>query len=156
MTDAVRDLNQQVQGTLDDFAADLWAVNLGPLIVSLERSVEKLHAKIFEDDLSPSGNFWPELAPSTVAAKGHTIILEDLGDLLQSLTTGGTGAAIRERHTTPGAAMLLFGTRDEKSPYHMTGTKKMPKREHVGLNDIFVDEMAGDVADYVLESLREV
>ena len=151
------DINIELQEVLDGVSNDLFNVELDPLVVKLERDIEKLHADIFLLEMSPSGDFWEELAESTAEAKGHAIILEDLGDLLQSLTFGGMSDAIRQRHTTLGQAVLFFGTEDEKSPFHMTGTKTMPRREHIGLNDIFVDEvLVIDVADYVVEELKEV
>ena len=145
-----------LKSELDDVANDFFHIELGPLIVSVERMIESHHKNIFEQELAPSGAYWEELAESTVEAKGHAIILEDLGDLLQSLTFGGMGDAIRERHTTTGAAELLFGTTDPKSEFHQKGTKKMPQREHVGLNDIFIDEfMVPGIADFVIKKLKE-
>jgi phage gpG-like protein len=78
---------------------------------------------------------WADLAPSTIARKGHDTILQDTGELMASLTQrdaqGERGGNIFE--VTP--EHLRFGTSDPVAGYHQSGTSRMPQRKVIDLKE---------------------
>jgi len=104
------------------------------------------HQEYFDLDIGPDGKAWPALSPKTVAAKGHSGILEDTLGLRESLETGGVDNVDNRSETE-----LEWGTLNDKSGYHQFGTANIPQREHVGLNEDKADEVAEIVADTVVE-----
>ncbi len=113
--------------------------------------LEQAHEDYFSTGSGPSGEAWPALKPSTVAAKGHGIILVDTHDLEQSLGSGGGGDAIR-RTTHRG---LIFGTGVPYSIFHQEpDAGALPRREHVGMDDELTQIAVDAVADHTVESLK--
>lgn len=69
---------------------------------------------------------WARLADSTIAAKGHALILNDTGRLIESLLPGRPGNVLQ---VIPNG--VRYGTRDRKAKFHRTGTATMPARPPV-------------------------
>ncbi len=121
--------------------------------------LEDHHETNFQRERDPQGDPWVDLEESTVKAKGHDFILTEFDDLHQSLVSQ-TGDSIRRRTETDRGSELIYGTSDFKSGWHMTGTTnkdgsvRMPKREHVGIDDLFVDNIVSDTAEFLIESLK--
>lgn len=111
--------------------------------------MEAFHESVFANEHSPGGEHWPELAPRTIREKGHDVILHRTGRLGSSLF-GQTGDSVRATSHRG----MLFGTSVEYSIFHTEGGSRLPRREHVGLNEQYVDELANRVADATVEKLK--
>lgn len=111
--------------------------------------LEKSHEQLFASEHSPAGEPWAELSPFTVRKKGHDVILHETGRLGASLFSR-TADSIRDI----GARFLAFGTSVFYSMFHTTGTSRMPRREHVGMNMEQVDGLANRVADDLVRQLK--
>ncbi len=78
---------------------------------------------------------------TSILSVRHVQILRDTGVLMASVTTQGAGH--REEVTvTDGAAALLFGTNVDYASYHQEGTKFIPIRAFLGINDDTADQIA--------------
>lgn len=100
------------------------------------------------------GSRWAPLAPSTIVEKaragfGHQPIMWRTGELAESLAEKDAPANIFRA----GADYLVVGTSLFYAPYHQDGTRKMPRRQLVGITwhrqsgilrrlNAFVQEMA--------------
>lgn len=105
-------------------------------------AIERAEEAMFASETDSSGTAWPPLAASTIARKGHDIILVETGALRASLV-GETGDSIRDA----GADFASFGTSDPKAAFHQDGTSRMPARPPVGVSEETVDIIAGIIAD---------
>jgi phage gpG-like protein len=119
-----------------------------PLKPMLEM-LEQTHAAGFESESTPGGEKWPPLAASTVAKKGHDVILLETGRLKASLANK-TGDSVREVSHRG----LLFGTQVEYAGIHQNGTSRIPQREHVGMNEETAQRIVDVVADATVEALK--
>jgi len=104
--------------------------------------LQEKHLGYFGTETGPNGP-WQPLKPATVAKKGHDIILFEESLLRDSLSQSGAQHAIRR--TEP--AQLIFGTDRPWAWTHQEGTKKIPQREHTGLNNDTLDDLTSLVAD---------
>jgi hypothetical protein len=121
----------------------------------LEQTIDDLeedHAEYFAGEHTPDGDPWPALSPVTIKKKGHAIILREFDSMRDSLIDR-TRDSIRDVISEAPNHSLTFGTMDEKSPYHMEGTERMPKREHVGLTEPRCNAIAENTADATVELL---
>ena len=99
----------------------------------------------------PDGTTWASLSPVTIARKEHSAILVDTGRMFESLTTpNGTQDTI----WITGPNWLTFGTEVEYAHFHQTGTKRMPARPHVGLNEATVTQISQRLADAVASRIN--
>lgn len=112
--------------------------------------LQETHLHYFSTETGPNGP-WEPLKPYTVAKKGHNIILFESSLLKDSLSQEGAQHAIRR--TEP--AQLIFGTDRPWAWTHQEGTKKIPQREHTGLNNDTLDDMASLVADAAVRMMME-
>lgn len=155
MTESV--LHTQIQQGITEILVDVQksfeVYDFDPILDLLETELQEHHTDHFALERAPDGTDWPQLAPSTIARKGHNRILFEFGDLMASLTEHGPDA-IRRKTTTATSGEIIFGTSDFKSSKHQSGTSKLPKREHVGMSEIFVDSTVETVTDSVVETLR--
>lgn len=110
----------QVSRRLERFAHR--AEDASPLWREIMGYLERIEQVQFQSEGKFSGG-WPELADSTIQAKGHDQILYLTGRLWESLT-GGNGDSIREigedemafGTTTPYAVHHQFGSADGEHP----------------------------------------
>jgi phage gpG-like protein len=109
---------------------------------SVVEYLQELHLQYFDMEAGPDGP-WAPLAPYTVAKKGHAVILFEESLLKDSLTQDSAQHSIRQ--TQP--AELLFGTSRPWAWVHQFGSGKIPQRQHTGLTEETVDDVAGAVAD---------
>jgi len=107
-------------------------------------------AAAFDGQMTPGGEAWAPLKPSTIARKGHNRILFETGALKNSLITPGGPGNVNEVFPRG----LVYGTEVPYSIFHTTGTDKMPKREHVGMSSETVDKLCDRVANNVVEQMR--
>ena len=110
------------------------------------------HSDFFDDEKSPLGKKWADLAPSTIARKGHSKILIDSRRLVRSLTQK-TDDAIRAPFQSGNMAGLVFGTAVPYAHYHMTGTRNMPARPMVGLTESRLEKVRSQVASLITETI---
>lgn len=136
-------------GIENDFAS----MDLGPTLNQELGFLEMVHNDYFFDAVDPGGTAWAPLAPSTIAAKGHSNILVDTNRLLNSLTGPGPDA-IRRVEGQRGNYQLVFGTNVEYAVFHDTGTATMPARPAVGFSDETLDKMTDHVLDGAVEQLK--
>lgn len=134
--------------------ADAESIDLEPTLTAELGVLEKLHEDYFFDAADPGGNSWPPLAPSTVAAKGHSTILIDSGRLLASLTQPGPDA-VRQVHGGQGSFELVFGTAVPYSVFHDEASGNRPARRHVGWSDEALDEITYHVLDGAIEEMSD-
>lgn len=115
--------------------------------------LEEQHGEMFDNERDSNGNGWAELAPSTIAAKGHDTILVDTGKMKASLV-GSSGDSIRDVIAEGGNQGLVFGTSDEKAHFHQEGTSRMPARPPVGIEEGKIDLLCNALADLLVEQLK--
>ena len=106
--------------------------------------------EFFLDEKDSSGAKWAPLAKSTIAAKGHDLILYETGHLEASLVSE-SGPDHVQNVTHRG---LKFGTSDEKAGFHQEGTSRMPARPPVGITEDTLDKLVDAVADKAVDTLR--
>lgn len=150
-TEQIRSIGY-LRGTFSQVQNAVRNIDYEPVLKSFIPKLEEFHSILFLTGTSPSGERMKKLAPSTVRKKGHGRILIEKGELGSSLA-GKTGSSIRE--TTHRG--LIFGTSDEKSILHTMGSKswtKLPIREHVGMDDMLIDDLASDIADATVEAMK--
>ncbi len=111
-------------------------------------AMEHAHQGYFNSETDASGQAWAPLAASTIAKKGHSLILWETGKLENSLTSQ-TGDAIREAGTSEAA----FGTSVPYATFHEEGTSKMPARPPVGVSEDLLETITGMIADSVIAQI---
>lgn len=122
-------------------------------LLDIQSDLEEQERQMFQGEHAADGEPWAPLRPTTVAAKGHSRILYDLGELWASLTEAAAEGAIRELDSEG----LTFGTDHRAARYHQDGTSRMPARPPVGLSEETADKAADRIAQRTLElSLEEV
>lgn len=132
---------------------DEWQqLNMVPVLQDELEPIERLHEDYFFDARGPGGEMWAPLAPSTIAAKGSSVIMIDSGRLLASLTQSGPDA-IRLVQGGNGSFELVFGTDVTYSVFHDEPTANRPARQHVGWNDESLDEVTFHVLDGAIEAM---
>lgn len=128
-------------------------INLAPAMEVELSELEREHGEYFATATGPDGQPWAPLAPSTIKRKGHATILIDSDAMHKSLVEQA-GDSIRE--IVQGSTQALgFGTHDPKSPFHASGTPRMPARPHMGMTEQYVDKMVERTADFVVEELTK-
>lgn len=143
-----------MQHALDELTADAMDVHFADLLQEFHGKLEGKHAEGFASAVTPGGQAWPPLRPSTINKKGHATILVETGKLKASLT-GRTGDSIREVvDEGPGRAGLSFGTDVPYAHFHQDGTLRIPQREHVGASEQTIDEFAEAIADVFTNQLK--
>jgi len=111
------------------------ARNAGPLMADLAIMMAKSADEMF----TQQGPGWAKLAPSTVKAKGSSIILIDSGGMRKSVkgASGSDYASI---------------TIDTPAGFHMEGGPHLPQRDPLAFfSDAAVDEAATLMLDWILE-----
>lgn len=148
------DLNQLYRGVVDQFKA----IRFNDFLERELRRLEIFHNLQFGSDAGADGAKWPALAPATVKRKGHAKILVETGRLRASLTQTAADGAIRYTWDEVGRSGLAFGTDvtndrgQQYSPYHSeidSPGKKLPTREHVGINPAYFDAFCERAMDHV-------
>ena len=136
-----------------DYAFD--AVDYSSILIELSNELEQLHRGYFASASDPIGAPWPPLSPNTkkqVGREGPEKILVDSGKLVDSLA-GLTGDSIRDLLNEGDNQGLVWGTGVDYAHFHATGTKKMPRRAPVGLNEDRVNRLAEAIADTTVGDL---
>lgn len=133
----------EFQNMLDKMVAPLRNPNFAPSNwQSVVEYLQELHLKYFDTEAGPDGP-WQPLAPYTVAKKGHAVILYEESLLKNSLSQETAQYAVR----TMNPVELLFGTSRPWAWVHQFGNGKIPQRQHTGLTEETVDDVASAVAD---------
>lgn len=148
-----------VQRYIDGIAADFRQIDFQPFGRLELFELADVHAGYFADASDPIDAKWPELAPSTVARKGHATILVETDRLKSSLTekiAGGVGDAVRDVVVLQDETDILFGTMVEYSGYHDSASGNRPARRHVGVNDQFLDNFCDRLIRYAINELAAI
>lgn len=117
----------QVARRLERFAHR--AEDASPLWHAIIDWLQRQHEVQFRSEGKFSGG-WPELADSTIRAKGHDQILYLTGRLWESLT-GGNGDSIREVEED----WMAFGTTVPYAGIHQHGADNIPMRKPTELTE---------------------
>ncbi|QDV78084.1 phage virion morphogenesis protein [Botrimarina mediterranea] len=146
------------QAELDQFFADLadefYGTRMRELMESEVAEVEEVERNSFANQTAPNGQAWAPLKPATIKRKGHSRILVETGRLGVSLTQSGHPDAVVEIVDEPGQGGFSRGTAVEYAGYHQKGTKRMPARPPVGVDEEYVDGFAERAADHLVENLK--
>jgi len=144
--------------TIDEFATvidgigqQVSAMDYSETLGDFLPTIAEQHAEMFGGEHDSNGSPWAQLAPSTVARKGHSRILFETGALMESLVSVGGENNIAESFPRG----LVFGTSDEKALFHQNGTSRMPARPPVGLSEETLDKLVDRVADATVEKLKQ-
>ena len=143
-----QDLDRLYRGVVDQFKA----IRFNDFLQREMRRLEIYHNLQFGTEAGADKARWPALAPATVKKKGHAKILVETGKLRSSLTQTAADGAIRYTWDEPGKAGLSFGTDVPYSQYHSEidrPGKRLPTREHVGINPAYFDAFCGRAMDHV-------
>ena len=112
--------------------------------------VQAFEREMYLRQQGPDGTPWAPLALSTILAKEHSAILVDTGRMFESLTTpNGTQDTI----WTTGKNWLTFGTSVPYAHFHQTGTRRMPARPHVGVDQQTTDRIGQRMAEAVAQQI---
>jgi len=111
------------------------ASNAGPIM----QDVADWMAKQADQSFEKQGPGWAPLAPSTVKAKGSSIILIDSGNMRKSIN-GQSGSDYAEV------------TIDSPAGFHADGKPPLPKRDPLAFfSDATVEEASTLILDWILE-----
>jgi phage gpG-like protein len=121
----------------------------------INAAIERYETGYYEAQADPFGEAWKPLAEYTIRKKGHDTILVDSGRMKGSLT-GRTGDSVVDVFQEGMNAGLTRGTSVEYAGYHQTGTKTIPQRAHVGLNEEKADQLAEFAADEAVRQLMDL
>lgn len=124
---------------------------LGDVIGVLEQD----HEQRFAAAVSPEGEPWPELRPSTIAKKGHAVILREHDYLIDSETSSSAPHAIREIVDNGEQKELHFGTSRPFAGVHQHGSDdgRIPQRKHLGASEAAKEQIKHIIAARVREVL---
>ena len=169
--DDISQLPEVFASVEEDFAL----IDFQPVMEGELDEIARFERSLFDRQVSPDGAPWAANAPSTIAKKGHDRVLRGLRGqqppklegvrrhqksarfrLSNSLTLKSRQSvedAIREAVGDSKGAALSFGTTVEYSVYHDHGSDHFPARQHVGVNEKYLDEATERVADYAIEQL---
>jgi len=111
--------------------------------------LQQEEARQFSQQADAAGRAWPKLSPVTIARKGHDRILVETGRLRASLESQNGDSVRATSHRG-----LLFGTAVPYSIFHQTGGRRLPQREHVGMNSEACDKLTATVADATVRGLK--
>ena len=129
-----------------------WKPWLGNVAVA---AIERYETGYYEAETDPLGAAWQQLAAATIRKKGHDTILVDSGRMKASLT-GRTSDSIIDVVQEGMNAGLTRGTSVEYAGFHQTGTRTIPQRAHVGLDEAKVDALTEAAADEAVRLLMEL
>lgn len=171
--DDINDLPEVFLSVQEDFDR----LDFQPFLRNELGGIADFEADLFDRQVSPDGQAWPENAQRTIDRKGHRKVLRGLrqppspkrqgvtrkarfkpfrlSDSLTSKSMQSFGDAIREVVSDSRGAALSFGTTVEYSGFHDRGGGRLPKRQHVGINENYLDRMTERFADYVLAELKK-
>lgn len=111
------------------------AIHARPAFEKMGEKLLRHEKRLFASDGASGGPPWAPLAASTIAAKAargqDPRILRATGALHSSLTDKGDAANIFHADDDG----LEFGSRLAYARYHQHGTKRMPKRKPLQLNE---------------------
>lgn len=144
--EAINDHVSQLQRRLTN-------TNWIPLLRAISKVLEQRHGEYFQQGAGPDGKQWEQLKESTVKRKGHGVILIDKDDLEQTLTQSSHPDSIRDIYNEGDWAGLTFGTARKYSKFHQRGTKTLPVRLHVGVNQPIISEIATMTRDFAIGQL---
>ena len=96
----------------------------------------------FRREQDPAGNPWAPLKRKYAKSKK---ILVDTGDLKESVTRAGAKGSVARITRTK----LEFGTEIPYGRYHQHGTKRMARRQFVGVNDAILEKIERVFAEWV-------
>ena len=171
--DSIADLPEVFTSVDEDFGL----IEFEPFMEGELDKIADFERSLFDRQVSPDGSGWAPNAPSTIEAKGHSNVLRGIRGprpakregvrstqkfgrfrLSNSLTLkskSSTGDATREAVETASGAWLAFGTTVPYSVYHDHGSSSFPARQHVGINDAFLDGMTERCLDYAIKQLAK-
>ena len=114
--------------------------------------LQDFERSMYLEQRGPNGQGWAPIAFSTANRKGHTSILVDTGRMFESLTTiDGTQDTIWQT----GKTWLRFGTSVPYAHWHQTGTRRMPARPHVGVDQTTADRVGTVLGEAVARRMAE-
>jgi phage gpG-like protein len=152
------DLAKLVKDEVQRLVDDVLDTDYQPVLVEMVRDLRVLHGQYWDASKDPNGTPWPPLAAATVRYKGHDTILVDTEALLTSVTRA-TGDSILTLTGSKRNHEVTMGTTVEYARYHMTGTRnkngtrRMPARPFMGVNDAVANAMADRVADFTIRDV---
>lgn len=145
------------QALLDGVVADFAGLDWRPWATREFAALQGFHDKLFQSETDPAGKAWPALAPSTVARKKHSVILWEYSNLRRSLT-GLSAEGVADVEGQWPDLRLVFGTNVPYSKYHSRRdghARRLPAREHVGVDARFISAATERAADHALKELTK-
>ena len=114
-----------------------------------------LHQGFFDQEEDPNEQAWYPLADSTIAKKGHEMILFETGALESSLTEPGAAGQLVD-FINEQITLLIFGMDIEYADLHMedSAENNRPARPMVGVTDRYVDDLSDRIADATVAGLK--
>lgn len=112
--------------------------------------LQEMERGYFASSAGPDGTPWAPLKPYTIQKKGHSIILRETWELMNSLT-GLSATSVRS--TTP--TMLEFGTNRPWAWVNQDGDQRgrIPARPFVGMSDQGMTDVVDLMADAVVQMM---
>jgi phage gpG-like protein len=99
------------------------AVDLGPVKYEIALDMMEIVNQVFISEGRRGGGSWKRLAPSTIEKKGHSAILIDTGQLIESLTVPGAEHQVLTIDESP--VGFEFGTDRPWAFVHQYGSENL-------------------------------
>ena len=145
---------KEIQGVYDGLSEQLNTLDLSEMLEKKLRELIEEHQEHFDTETDSSGKGWKPLKPSTIARKGHEMILFETGRLEDSLTERGSADQILDFIKEEFFHGLTFGTGVEYAAFHQNKSGDI-YRPPVGVSELFIEKLENDVSDNVVEALKK-
>ena len=132
----------------EELVVEFKKINWMPHFAGEHKKLAAIHRKYFETGVDPNGKTWPPLT------SGKPSYLTDTKRLRFSLgRAGGTQDSVREMVNEPAGRGYSFGTAVPYSLFHIFGTSRLPRRDHIGFNTMYLSDAADRTLDYAIGEL---
>ena len=145
-TQDISGLTSIVSGVADK----IQQIDYEPVMIESLDLIADIERDAFNGGRSPGGELWAQDTPSTVKKKGQALVLFESGTLEKSLIGIGAQGNIHETSHRG----LLYGTEVPYAIFNQEGTSRAPARPNVGVPAAFVDAVADEIGDFVVDELK--
>ncbi len=136
-----------------DIARMFDAADYSPTMQYSADLLQETHQQTYDAMTEPDGTPWAPNAPSTVARKGHGIILVEKHRLKPSVLEPSHPDHVQE--IMPDGRGLTWGSSVPYGVVHQEGTlaPRVPQRPFMGMTEKTIDQITNAVADKAVDSI---
>ncbi len=143
----------QLRSIFADVANRFDSVDYTPTMSATADMLRERHERTYDAMTEPDGTPWAPNAPSTIARKGHGIVLVETHRLKPSVLEPGHPDHVEE--ILPDGRGLSWGSSVPYGMVHQEGllAPKVPQRAFLGMTESSISQVLNSVADRAVESL---